>query len=125
MDAIYYYLPFLETIRDFMELGGPVLRVIGIVTVIMWMLIMERLIYFRTKHKALVRQAHNYWDERRLLELEGPSDQDLDRVADIRQRGTQPATDQDVRGPVPLAGPVGHGQRHDLGIRGHGHLGLG
>jgi biopolymer transport protein ExbB len=64
MDVIYYYLPFLETIRDFMELGGPVLRVIGIVTIIMWMLIVERLIYFRTKHKALVRQAHNYWDER-------------------------------------------------------------
>jgi len=64
MDALYYYLPFLETIRDFIELGGPVLRVIGVVTLFMWMLIIERLIYFRTGHKRLVRNAHNYWDDR-------------------------------------------------------------
>ena len=64
MDVIYYYLPFLETIRDFFELGGPVLRVIGFVLLFMWMLIIERLIYFRTGHRKLVRNAHNYWDER-------------------------------------------------------------
>jgi biopolymer transport protein ExbB len=64
MDVLYYYLPFLETIRDFIELGGPVLRVIGIVTLFMWMLIIERLVYFRTGHKKLVRKAHNYWDDR-------------------------------------------------------------
>jgi biopolymer transport protein ExbB len=64
MDVVFYYLPFLETIRDFIELGGPVLRVIGFVTLFMWMLIIERLIYFRTGHRRLVRNAHNYWDER-------------------------------------------------------------
>ena len=64
MDFIYYYLPFLETIRDFFELGGPVLNVIAIVTLVMWMLIIERLLYFRTGHKKLVRKAHNYWDDR-------------------------------------------------------------
>ena len=64
MDTLFYYLPFLETIRDFIELGGPVLRVIGFVTLFMWMLIIERLVYFRTGHRKLVRKAHNYWDER-------------------------------------------------------------
>ena len=64
MDALYYYLPFLETIRDFIELGGPVLRVIGLVTLFMWMLIIERLVYMRTGHKKLVRTAHNIWDSR-------------------------------------------------------------
>jgi biopolymer transport protein ExbB len=64
MDVVFYYLPFLETIRDLIELGGPVLRVIGLVTLFMWMLIIERLIYFRTGHRKLVRKAHNYWDER-------------------------------------------------------------
>jgi len=64
MEVIFYYLPFLETIRAFMELGGPVLNVIGIVTLIMWMLIIERIVYFRTGHKKLIRNAHNYWDER-------------------------------------------------------------
>ena len=46
MDMIYYYLPALETIRDFMELGGDVLFVIGFLTLFMWMLILERLFYF-------------------------------------------------------------------------------
>jgi biopolymer transport protein ExbB len=64
MEVIIYYLPFLETIRDFFELGGPVLNVIGIVTLIMWMLIIERIIYLRTGHRKLVRKAHNYWDDR-------------------------------------------------------------
>jgi biopolymer transport protein ExbB len=64
MDVIYYYLPFLETIRDFFELGGPVLNVIAIVTLFMWILIIERIVYFRTGHRALVRKAHNYWDDR-------------------------------------------------------------
>ena len=35
MDQIYYYLPALETIRDFMELGGDVLFVIGFLTLFM------------------------------------------------------------------------------------------
>ena len=64
MDILFYYLPFLETIRDFIELGGPVLRVIGLVTLFMWMLIIERLIYMRTGHRKLVRKAHNIWDMR-------------------------------------------------------------
>ena len=64
MDIILYYLPFLETIRDFVELGGPVLRVIGWVTLFMWMLIIERVLYMRTGHKKLVRKAHNIWDAR-------------------------------------------------------------
>jgi len=64
MDTLYYYLPFLETIRDFMELGGPVLRVIGLVTLFMWMLIIERILYMRTGHKRMIRNAHMYWDNR-------------------------------------------------------------
>ena len=64
MDILFYYLPFLETIRDFIELGGPVLRVIGLVTLFMWMLIIERLVYMRTGHRKLVRKAHNIWDMR-------------------------------------------------------------
>ena len=64
MDIVYYYLPFLETIRDFFELGGPVLRVIGLVTLFMWMLIIERIVYMRTGHKKLVRKAHLIWDSR-------------------------------------------------------------
>jgi biopolymer transport protein ExbB len=64
MDTLLYYLPFLETIRDFIELGGPVLRVIGWMTLFMWMLIIERILYMRTGHRKMIRNAHQYWDQR-------------------------------------------------------------
>jgi biopolymer transport protein ExbB len=64
MDLLYYYLPFLETISDFFELGGPVLRVIGLLTLFMWILIIERLLYMRAGHPGLVRKAHQIWDAR-------------------------------------------------------------
>ncbi len=64
MDTLYYYLPFLETIRDFFELGGPVLNVIGILTIFMWMLIIERLVFMRTGYKRLVKNALVLWEAR-------------------------------------------------------------
>jgi len=64
MDTLYYYLPFLETIRDFFELGGPVLRVIGVLVLFMWMLIIERLVFMRTGYRRLVKNAHQIWDTR-------------------------------------------------------------
>ncbi len=64
MDFIFYYLPFLETIRDFFELGGTVLWFIALLTLFMWILIIERLIYFRTSHPALLRKALSAWSAR-------------------------------------------------------------
>ena len=78
MDLIYYYLPALETIRDFMELGGDVLFVIGFLTLFMWILIVERLIYLRTGHKRLAAKAHMLW--------EGRSDQGSWNAHQIRVR---------------------------------------
>ncbi len=48
-------------IRDFMELGGPVLYVIAMVILWMWMLILERIIYFRTEHHQHVRDESAVW----------------------------------------------------------------
>ena len=64
MDLIYYYLPALETIRDFMELGGDVLFVIGFLTLFMWTLIVERLFYLRTGHKRLSANTMQLWEAR-------------------------------------------------------------
>jgi len=64
MDMIYYYLPALETVRDFMELGGDVLFIIGFLTLFMWMLIIERLIYLRAGHKRLAAKALFIWEAR-------------------------------------------------------------
>ncbi len=64
MDLIYYYFPALETIRDFIELGGNVLLVIGLLTLFMWALIIERLIYIRIGHKKAVKVAVEIWERR-------------------------------------------------------------
>ena len=65
MDQLYYYLPALETIRDFMELGGDVLFVIGFLTLFMWILIVERLVYLRFGHKRLAANAQQMWEARK------------------------------------------------------------
>ncbi len=51
-------------IRDFMELGGPVLNAIAVVIFWMWVLIIERIIYFRTGHLRHVAAEHAVWQER-------------------------------------------------------------
>lgn len=65
MDLLFYYLPALETIRDFMELGGDVLFVIGFLTLFMWILIVERLAYLRFGHKRLAANAQQMWEARK------------------------------------------------------------
>ena len=53
-----------EAIRDFLELGGPVLRLIAVVILAMWILILERLMYFRTGLRNLIRNAYESWESR-------------------------------------------------------------
>jgi biopolymer transport protein ExbB len=64
MDLIYYYLPALETVRDFLELGGGVLYVIALLLMFMWALIIERLVYIRVGHKRLVAATQQLWESR-------------------------------------------------------------
>ena len=45
---MYRLLDWWENVRDFLEMGGPVLLVIGVLSLLMWILIFERIIYFRT-----------------------------------------------------------------------------
>jgi biopolymer transport protein ExbB len=51
-------------IRDFMELGGPVLRWIAVVIFAMWVLIIERLLYFRSPMKIMSDDIHDTWEAR-------------------------------------------------------------
>lgn len=53
-----------EAIRDFLELGGPVLRVIAVVILVMWILILERLIFYRTSLLGLMKDAFRSWEAR-------------------------------------------------------------
>ena len=53
-----------EAIRDFMELGGPILRWIAVTIFVMWVLIAERLMYFRSSMKSMSREIHDNWESR-------------------------------------------------------------
>ena len=53
-----------EAIRDFMELGGPILRWIAVTIFFMWVLIAERLMYFRSSMKSMSREIHDNWESR-------------------------------------------------------------
>ncbi|MEM7501918.1 MAG: MotA/TolQ/ExbB proton channel family protein [Pseudomonadota bacterium] len=53
-----------EAVRDFMELGGPVLRWIAITIFLMWVLIIERLLYFRTNMRAMAGDIQKNWESR-------------------------------------------------------------
>jgi biopolymer transport protein ExbB len=54
----------IEAIRDFMELGGPVLRWIAITIFVMWVLILERLLFFRSSMKTMSEKIHDEWEAR-------------------------------------------------------------
>jgi biopolymer transport protein ExbB len=53
-----------EAIRDFMELGGPVLRWLAITIFVMWVLILERMLYFRSQMKVMSTDIHDRWEAR-------------------------------------------------------------
>lgn len=53
-----------EAIRDFMSLGGPVLRVIAVTIFLMWVVIVERILFFRTSMGKLSREIYDTWESR-------------------------------------------------------------
>jgi biopolymer transport protein ExbB len=53
-----------EAIRDFMDLGGPVLRWIALTIFVMWVFIIERLVYFRTTMKSVADEIRRRWEDR-------------------------------------------------------------
>ena len=63
-----------EAIRDFMALGGPVLKAIAVTMFLMWVLIVERIMFFRSTMKELARDVHDRWEARseRSAKVAGP-----------------------------------------------------
>ncbi|MFQ5535090.1 MAG: MotA/TolQ/ExbB proton channel family protein [Sphingomonadales bacterium] len=53
-----------EAIRDFMERGGDVLYAILLVTLVMWLLIVERFWYMFSGHPKQVKQIQEIWEAR-------------------------------------------------------------
>jgi len=61
---MYWLIDSIEAIRDFMNLGGVVLQSIAVVIFLMWVLIVERLIYFRSSMKQMSKEIHDNWETR-------------------------------------------------------------
>lgn len=61
---MYALTQMYEATRDFMELGGGVLSVIAWVTLIMWFLIIERVIFFSTDFKKQLAGTIQRWNDR-------------------------------------------------------------
>lgn len=61
---MYTLFEIWERLRGFLEMGGDVLLLIGVLTFFMWALILERAWYFRTEHKQQVSHALNAWEAR-------------------------------------------------------------
>ena len=51
-------------IRDFMELGGPVLIAIAVTNLAMWVLILERVLFFRIDEKRQFSSEQEAWEAR-------------------------------------------------------------
>ena len=53
-----------ESIGLFLEKGGPVLLAIMAVTFVLWLFIVERIMYFSLVHKKVCEEARNAWNQR-------------------------------------------------------------
>ena len=54
----------IEAIRDFMSLGGDVLTLIAFTIFVMWVLIIERLVFFRTRINTMAKEVRDAWESR-------------------------------------------------------------
>ncbi len=61
---MFWLTDAIEAIRDFMGLGGPVLKVIAVTIFLMWVLIVERLLFFRSTMKTMSLEIHDQWEAR-------------------------------------------------------------
>ncbi|NVK24048.1 MAG: MotA/TolQ/ExbB proton channel family protein [Gammaproteobacteria bacterium] len=55
----------LEAIREFLDTGGMVLSAIAVMILVMWLMILERVFYFLSGHKAYKKQVINEWQARK------------------------------------------------------------
>jgi len=59
-----FMVEFYSAIQDFIETGGQVLLVIGVLIFVMWLMILERIFYYSKSHRQQVKQAVQNWQQR-------------------------------------------------------------
>ncbi|OUS06435.1 hypothetical protein A9Q81_02595 [Gammaproteobacteria bacterium 42_54_T18] len=60
-----WFIEALQSVREFLEAGGYVLLSIGVLTWIMWFLIIERVLFFNIGIKQEVQQVYDNWNMRK------------------------------------------------------------
>ncbi len=63
-NLITEFYTVLEAVRDFLELGGPVLTWIAVLSIVMWMFMIERLLYLLMSHRSALRAVLAKWESR-------------------------------------------------------------
>lgn len=61
---MYELIQAFEAVRDFMELGGPVLTAIAYLLVVLWVLVMERALFYRTGLRKIIHSITQRWEDR-------------------------------------------------------------
>lgn len=59
-----FFAEFITAIQDFIDTGGQVLLVIGILILVMWLMILERIFYYLKTHRQLMRDTMRRWHAR-------------------------------------------------------------
>lgn len=59
-----FLLEFTNAIQDFIETGGNVLLVIGVLIFVMWLMILERIFYYLRGHRETTKAAMQSWKNR-------------------------------------------------------------
>ncbi len=87
---MFWLTDAIEAIRDFMALGGTVLTTIAVAIFLMWVLIVERVLYFRSTMRDRAREIRNAWEarsERRSWHAHQIREMMISRFSDSVNRG--------------------------------------
>jgi biopolymer transport protein ExbB len=101
-------IEIFEAIRDFLETGGNVLLVIGLLIFVMWLLILERVMYVKFAHKREKQSIIKNWmarNERSSWHAEQIRQADISRLS-IQLNGSIPII-QALVALCPLLGLMG------------------
>ena len=58
-----WFYDLQDLLFEFLEKGGPVVLLIGVLIMVMWILIFERLWFFRFSKPQLIQDAREQWDQ--------------------------------------------------------------
>ncbi len=64
IETFLTYLGAISSLRDFMELGGPIMWVIALNSFVLWALILERLYYYKVSAARDISQLEADWSNR-------------------------------------------------------------